>query len=184
MSDEYLVECNIDDDDDDDDAEDEEGMRLYLAPHPPPPPQFSSSSLSVTPEPSLQHFDTRDPYGVNKHLKVEFSDVLAEPVSTHTYDRVWVYSSIGFESARIWSYRCLTVLCAVPVSLLSGCLFALLACLHIWCVMPCIQVCHTCLPCLRSLWMSVVNIFITPFCESISRCYTGIFLALSKDIKT
>lgn len=64
--------------------------------------------------------------------QVDFSDVLAEPVSTHTYDRVWVYSSIGFESARIWGYRCLTALCAVPVSLLSGCLFALVACLHIW----------------------------------------------------
>ncbi|XP_041954411.1 caveolin-2 [Alosa sapidissima] len=177
MSDEYLVDCNIDDDED----EDNEEMQLYLSPHPPAPPQFSSSSPSITPQPSLASVDIRDPYGVNQHLKVEFSDVLAEPVSTHTYDRVWVYSGIGFESGRIWGYRCLTVLCAVPVSLLSGCLFALLACLHIWCVMPCIQVCHTCLPCVRSIWMSVVNIFIRPFCESVSRCCTGVYVSLSKD---
>ncbi|XP_012676056.2 caveolin-2 isoform X2 [Clupea harengus] len=183
MSDEYLVECNIDDDDDDDDddgGDDDEGMRLYPSPPPPPPAQFSSSP-SASPQPSFTHIDIRDPYGVNKHLKVEFSDILAEPISTHTYDGVWVYSGIGFESARIWGYRCLTLLCAVPVSLLSGCLFALLACLHIWCVMPCIEVCHICLPCVRSIWMSVVNIFITPFCESVSRCCTGVYVSLSKD---
>ncbi|XP_063064163.1 caveolin-2 [Engraulis encrasicolus] len=186
MSDEYLVDCNIEDGEDEEEEEDDyaaEEMKLYLVAPPPPPPQFSSStsSVSITPEQSLQDFGSRDPHGVNKHLQVEFSDVLAEPVSTHTYDRVWVYSGIGFKSARIWSYRCLTVLCAVPVSLLSGLLFALLACLHIWCLMPCIQVFHTCLPCLRSLWMSVVHIFIKPLCESVSRCYTSLYVALSKD---
>ncbi|XP_030623651.1 caveolin-2 [Chanos chanos] len=170
MSDEYLVECKIDDDD-------EEEQKLQHSP--PPPPQFSTPS--ITPQPSLTHVESRDPYGVNKHLKVEFSDVLAEPMSVHSYDRVWVYSGISFESARIWGYRCLTVLCAVPVSLLSGCLFALLACLHIWCVMPCIQVCHTCLPCVRSLWMTVVNIFIEPFCASVARCCSGIYILLSKE---
>ncbi len=64
--------------------------------------------------------------------QIEFSDVLAEPASTQSYDRVWVYSGIGFESARLWGYRCLTALCALPLSCLCGCLFALLACMHIW----------------------------------------------------
>lgn len=65
-------------------------------------------------------------------LQMEFSDVLAEPSSSDSYERVWVYSSIGFESAQLWSYCCLTALFAVPISCLSGCLLALLACLHIW----------------------------------------------------
>ncbi|KAK9954411.1 hypothetical protein ABG768_016479 [Culter alburnus] len=173
MSDEYLVECKIDDDDDDDEEEDDYDVKK-IHPSPPPPPQFSST-------PSLTQVEIRDPYGVNKHLKVEFSDVLAEPASTHSYDRVWVYSGIAFESMRLWGYRCLSALCAVPLSCLCGCLFALLACMHIWCVMPCIQVCHTCLPCVRSLWMSVVNIFITPFCASVARCCSGINVMYSKE---
>lgn len=65
MSDEYLVECNIDDDDDDD--YDYEVKKIQ--PSPPPPPQFSSTP-SITPQPSLIHVDIRDPCGVNKHLKV------------------------------------------------------------------------------------------------------------------
>lgn len=64
MSDEYLVECKIDDDDDDDDY----GVQK-IQPSPPPPPQFSSSP-SITPQPTLIHVDIRDPCGVNKHLKV------------------------------------------------------------------------------------------------------------------
>uniref|UniRef100_A0A672N1P5 Caveolin n=1 Tax=Sinocyclocheilus grahami TaxID=75366 RepID=A0A672N1P5_SINGR len=111
--------------------------------------------------------------------KTEFRDVLAEPISTHSYDRVWVYSSIGFESARLWGYRCLTALCALPLSCLCGGLFALLACITVSChrcVMPCIQVFHICLPCVRSLWMSVVNIFIAPFCTSVARCGSGIYM--------
>lgn len=173
MSDEYLVECNIDDDDDEDDYE----VRKI---QPSPPPEFGSTP-SITPQPSLIHTDIRDPCGVNKHLKIDFSDVLAEPASTHSYDRVWIYSSIAFEAMKLWGYRCLTTLCAVPISCLCGCLFALLACMHIWCVMPCIQVCHTCLPCVRSLWMSVVNIFIAPFCTSVALCCTGIHVLFSKE---
>ncbi|XP_018581054.1 caveolin-2 [Scleropages formosus] len=170
MSDDYLVECKIDDDEDDDDDEE----RLHQTP--PPPAQFSSST-----DPFLSQPETRDPYDINQHLKIDFSDVLAEPPSTHSADRVWIYSSIGFESVRIWSYRCISALCALPLSLLSGCLFAWLACLHIWCVMPCVQVCHSCLPCIRSLWLSVVNIFIAPFCLSVSRCCSFIYISLSKE---
>uniref|UniRef100_A0A672N7Y3 Caveolin n=1 Tax=Sinocyclocheilus grahami TaxID=75366 RepID=A0A672N7Y3_SINGR len=157
--------CNIDDDDEEDDDDDVKKIH----PSPPPPPQFSSTS-------SLTQGEIRDPCGLNKHLKVKFRDVLAEPISTHSYDRVWVYSSIGFESARLWGYRCLTALCALPLSCLCGGLFALLACMYIWCVMPCIQVFHICLPCVRSLWMSVVNIFIAPFCTSVARCGSGIYM--------
>ncbi|NP_001074163.1 uncharacterized protein LOC791212 [Danio rerio] len=171
MSDEYLVECNINDDDDEEEDEEEDYVVKKIYESPPPPPQFSSST-SV---------DIRDPCGINKHLKVEFSDVLAEPASTRSYDRVWVYSGIGFESARLWSYRCLSAICAVPLSCLCGCLFALLACMHIWCVMPCIQVCHSCLPCVRSLWMSLVNIFIAPLLTSAARCCSGVYVLFSKE---
>ncbi len=58
MSDEYLVECNIDDDDEDDD---DDVKKIH--PTPPPPPQFSSTS-------SLTQGEIRDPCGLNKHLKV------------------------------------------------------------------------------------------------------------------
>ncbi|XP_076839826.1 caveolin-2 [Brachyhypopomus gauderio] len=170
MPDEYLVECKIDDYEDnyDGDEDDEEMKDMYAC-------------TTGQPQFSLIQAGNRDPFGVNSHLKVEFSDVLAEPASTHSSERVWVYSGVGFEAARLWSYRCLTTLCALPLSCLSGCVFAFLACLHVWFMRPCVQVCHTCLPCVRSLWMSVVNIFIVPLCTSVSRCCGGVYVLHSQD---
>ncbi|KAM6976787.1 caveolin-2 [Aplochiton taeniatus] len=191
VSDDCLVECPIDDDDDEEEEEDEDDAALEIEPPPPPPPQFASKpptppSPAATPPtapatPTSEQPKTRDLYGINQHLKVEFSDVLAEPAWPHSADRVWTYSAVGFETARLWGYRCLSALCAVPLALLSGILLALLACLHIWCVMPCIQVCHTCLPCVRSLWMAVVNIFISPLCSSIALCCSQISISLAKE---
>uniref|UniRef100_A0A4W6DCV9 Caveolin n=1 Tax=Lates calcarifer TaxID=8187 RepID=A0A4W6DCV9_LATCA len=63
---------------------------------------------------------------------VEVSDVLAEPPTPRSIDLVWLYSVIGFERARIWTYRCLTLLFAVPFALLCGIFLAILASLHVW----------------------------------------------------
>lgn len=63
MSDEYLVECKIDDDD-----SDEEVIKIHLTPT--PPPQFCSST-----QVSISHGETRDPYGVNNHLRVRLLDL-------------------------------------------------------------------------------------------------------------
>lgn len=58
MSDDYLVDCKIDDDD-----YDEEEMKIQ--PTPTPPSEFCSSS-----QVSKSYGETRDPYGANNHLRV------------------------------------------------------------------------------------------------------------------
>lgn len=65
-------------------------------------------------------------------LQVEVSDVLAEPATPRSIDQVWRYSVAGFETTRIWTYRCLSLLLAVPFALLCGVFLAILACLHVW----------------------------------------------------
>ncbi|KTG33794.1 hypothetical protein cypCar_00015526 [Cyprinus carpio] len=52
---------------------------------------------------------------------------------------------------------------------------------------PSLRVCDALSPgvsqlaCVRSLWMSVVNIFITPLCTSVVRCCSGIHVVFSKE---
>uniref|UniRef100_A0A665X6H1 Caveolin n=1 Tax=Echeneis naucrates TaxID=173247 RepID=A0A665X6H1_ECHNA len=163
VSDDCLVECKINDSSDEDDGG---GEQINT---PPPPPEFASK----VPTPV-------DPNGINKHLQVlEVSDVLAEPVTPRSMDKVWLYSVTGFERARIWTYRGLTLLLAVPFALLCGIFLALLACLHVWFVVPCIQLSNTFLPCLRSLCICAVNVFISPFCTSFALCCSQIALSLS-----
>ncbi|XP_062316350.1 caveolin-2 [Osmerus eperlanus] len=183
VSDDCLVDCQIDDD------EEEEIIEV------PPPPEFAStpptpSPVSSSPTPPVSSPSTppitsplknRDPHGINQHLQVDFSGVLAEPAEVHSADRVWLWSVLSWELVRLWSYRCLSLLCGLPLALLAGCLLALLACLHIWCVAPCVQVCQSCLPCVRWVWTCVVDIFISPFCSSLSRCSDHISISLAKE---
>ncbi|XP_068997563.1 caveolin-2 [Embiotoca jacksoni] len=175
VSDDCLVECKIDDDSDEDDAGEEQINT------PPPPPEFASEPpnppvILATLPPTYSV--NRDPRGINHHLKVEVSDVLAEPVTPQSIDCIWIYSVSGFETARIWTYRCLSLLFAVPCAFLCGIFLAILACLHVWFLVPCIQLSNTFLPCLRSSWMCTVNVFIAPLCMSFSFCCSQIAISL------
>ncbi|XP_073397503.1 caveolin-2-like [Dendrobates tinctorius] len=160
IPDQYLIECPMDPDND----------HKFLQ-NPP-----NTTVYTEAPE----KLDARDPRGINKHLKVDFSDVLAEPDSFHSFDKVWTWSDILFESSKLWCYRIISMLCAVPVSLLSGILFALLGCIHIWCAMPCIQLCNICMPPIRMLWASILDICLAPLCASLGRCCSSIYINVAK----
>ncbi|XP_053113171.1 caveolin-2 isoform X3 [Hemicordylus capensis] len=91
----------------------------------------SSPALSDT-EKSLEKAPDRDPHGLNTHLKLGFDDVIAEPASTHSFDRVWICSHALFEISKYLIYKLLTLILAIPLALVAGILFAVLSCLHIW----------------------------------------------------
>ncbi|KAG8554361.1 hypothetical protein GDO81_003771 [Engystomops pustulosus] len=160
IPDQYLIECPIDPDNE---------QKLQQNP-------ANTTVYTEAPE----KLDTRDPRGINKHLKVDFSDVLAEPDSFHSFDKVWTWSDILFESSKLWCYRVISLLCAVPVSLISGILFALLGCIHIWCAMPCIQLCNICMPPIRTLWASILDVCLAPLCTSVGRCCGFIYVNVAK----
>lgn len=64
--------------------------------------------------------------------QVGFEDVIAEPISTHSFDRVWIGSHAAFELVKFIFYRLLTTLLAVPMAFILGVVFAVLSCVHIW----------------------------------------------------
>lgn len=64
--------------------------------------------------------------------QLSFEDVIAEPLSVRSGDRVWLWSNALFEVSRIWIYRVVTAVLAIPFSIIAGVLFAFLNCLHIW----------------------------------------------------
>ncbi|XP_028669250.1 caveolin-2 [Erpetoichthys calabaricus] len=157
LHDDLLVECKID----------EGEIPRTAAPAP----------LPAEPPPKI---DVRDPHGINQHLKVDFNDVLAEPSSFHSFDKVWTWSDILFEASKLWCYRIISLLCAVPVSIITGFLFAILGCLHIWCVIPCVKLCTISMPPIRTLWNSILEIIVVPVCVSIGRCCSSIYMTVSK----
>ncbi|XP_029008097.1 caveolin-2 isoform X2 [Betta splendens] len=125
--------------------------------------------------------NARDPRGINDCLKVTFEDVIAEPASVRSGDRVWIWSHALFEVSRAWIYRAVAALLAVPVAALSGLLFALLSCFHIWMVGPCARCALIGTRWLQSLWSVVLGLLVRPFLQSAGRCCGGFSIHLAKE---
>ncbi|XP_066520135.1 caveolin-2-like [Hoplias malabaricus] len=127
------------------------------------------------------HIEDRDPRGVNKCLKVGFEDVIAEPASVRSLDKVWLWSHAGFEVSRLWFYRLLSLLLAIPVALLLGLLFSILSCLHIWLIMPSVQLLLINMNWVKVIWASILDLTISPFFSSVGRCCAAINIGWTKD---
>ncbi|XP_031135772.1 caveolin-2 [Sander lucioperca] len=116
----------------------------------------------------------RDPNDINAHLKVDFGDVIAEPISTHSFDKVWIGSHAAFELVKFIFYRLLTTLLAVPMAFILGLVFGVLSCIHIWLVMPVIQSLMMLLPSVQVVWRSLTDMFITPLFHSMGKSLSSI----------
>ncbi|CAK6974241.1 caveolin-2 [Scomber scombrus] len=125
--------------------------------------------------------NVRDPRGINDCLKVTFEDVIAEPVSVRSGDRIWIWSNALFEVCRVWIYRIVTVLLAIPISIISGLFFAIFSCFHIWMVSPCVRCMFIGTRWLQSLWNIVIDIIGRPLFMSAGKCCGGFSIHLAKE---
>ncbi|KAG7280588.1 hypothetical protein CRUP_028314 [Coryphaenoides rupestris] len=113
----------------------------------------------------------RDPRGINECLQVTFEDVIAEPVSVRSTDKVWFWSNALFEVCRVWSYRVLSVLLALPMALLSGLLT----------VQPCMRCLLIGTFWVQSLWAVVLEVAVRPLLTSAGRCCGGFSVHLAEE---
>ncbi|XP_062328952.1 caveolin-2-like [Osmerus eperlanus] len=138
-------------------------------------------SVSITQSDTRPLVQSRDPKGVNKCLKVRFEDVIAEPPSVRSFDKVWLGSHALFEVSRLWFYRLISLVLAGPVSLVAGILFALLSFIHIWLILPCVQVFLIHMHWVQTVWASLLNIAIGPLFNSMGKCCASINIRVAKD---
>ncbi|XP_077328692.1 caveolin-2 [Lithobates pipiens] len=118
----------------------------------------------------------RDPNDLNSHLKLGFEDVIAEPETTHSFDKVWICSTGLYEISKYLIYKVLTLLLAIPLAFIIGLLFAILSCLHIWIVMPFVKTCLMVLPSVQAIWRGVTDSLIAPLFASMGRCFSSVSL--------
>ncbi|XP_076013118.1 caveolin-2 [Genypterus blacodes] len=177
------VEINLDESNDSEelDERDHEPESLWKAPSVPEEEEYIHTSTLVEISDTKPLLNCRDPRNINECLKVSFEDVIAEPVSVRSGDRVWIWSNALFEVSKVWIYRIVTVLLAVPVSVISGLLFAILSCFHIWMIRPCIEylLIGTCW--LQTLWSVLLDVIVRPFVTSAGRCCGGFSIHLAKE---
>ncbi|XP_053113170.1 caveolin-2 isoform X2 [Hemicordylus capensis] len=114
-------------------------------------------------------------------LCLGFDDVIAEPASTHSFDRVWICSHALFEISKYLIYKLLTLILAIPLALVAGILFAVLSCLHIWLVVPFIKSCLMILPSVQAVWKTMTDVFIAPVFHSVGKCFAAISIRFDQE---
>ncbi|KAL8562111.1 hypothetical protein ACOMHN_041946 [Nucella lapillus] len=111
-------------------------------------------------------FKDHDPHDTNSHIKIQFSDVLAEPSEFHSCGFIWQGTECCFHFMFSICYGLPAALCHVWVSLGWGLQFGHLLFWHVWCLGPFTQilgyVLHVPGTCLRLCVRCVLD----PFCEA------------------
>ncbi|XP_043944636.1 caveolin-2 [Protopterus annectens] len=130
---------------------------------------------------SLEMPYDRDPHRINDSLKLTFVDVIGEPVTTRSFDSIWVCSHAVFEIAKFLLYKLLTLILAIPLSLVAGIVFAILSSLHIWIVVPFVKTILMSLPAVQRIWQSIVDSFVSPVFHSMGRCCSAVSIHVNKD---
>ncbi|XP_078371141.1 caveolin-1-like [Oculina patagonica] len=116
----------------------------------------------------------RDPTNMNSFLKVEFTDVIAEPVGFHSNDGVYNCALQTYNCTKNCCYLFLSFLCGGPLAFCFGCYFACLGFEYIWCVMPCTRAWLIEVECIGKIFGYCIKSFCDPCFESIGRMFSKI----------
>ncbi|KAG8577564.1 hypothetical protein GDO81_010221 [Engystomops pustulosus] len=144
--------------------------------------EFNRSSAPMLTEKTYESEPDRDPHDLNAHLKVSFEDVIAEPDTTHSFDKVWICSTAVFEISKYLIYKVLTTLLAIPLAFVIGLLFAILSCLHIWVVMPFVRTCLMVLPSVQAVWRGITDSIVAPLYASMGRCFSSVSVRVDQSL--
>uniref|UniRef100_A0A8C5MDD2 Caveolin n=1 Tax=Leptobrachium leishanense TaxID=445787 RepID=A0A8C5MDD2_9ANUR len=142
---------------------------------------LNPSSIPMITEKTYNNSPNRDPQNLNGQLKVNFEDVIAEPETTHSFDKVWICSTAIFEISKYVVYKVLTLLLAIPLVFILGILFAIGSCLHIWIIMPIVKTFLMLLPSVRAIWKGVMDSLVAPLYASMGLCFSSVKVHLDKN---
>lgn len=134
-----------------------------------------SSSVAERLTAGLNMLD-RDDRSVNDHVNIVFEDVLAEPDANHGFDGVWRLAFVVFSGTKLWVYRILAALLAIPCGILWGLNFSFLTLLNVWVVSPSLRTLDIILHITRRVWSGIIRTFLDPIFQSMGQCFAGINL--------
>jgi len=141
--------------------------------------EVKSSSVPLPTEIDLKD---RDPYKMNQHLRLVFSDIIGEPEpGTFSFDKVWTLSFQLFTATKLWCYRILSLICAIPCAICWGICFACLSFCNIWMYVPCIKSCKIELYCFQQIFDLLMGTIVAPIFDAFGRCFSNIRVTMSKD---
>merc|ERR1711981_878161 len=100
----------------------------------------------------------RDKRGINTEIDLDFDDVLAEPSAAHGFDPIWRLSFVLFSQTKLWIYRILSAIVAIPLTILWAVIFSLLSVLYVWVIRPIIRIVELLLAVFKRVFLSVLGL--------------------------
>lgn len=146
--------------------------------------KFNTLLEKALPE-SVQDFkdrEDRDPQNLNDDVQINFSDIIAEPSGYHSSKYVWHMAMEIYIWGKDVFYQLLSFLFGIPLSLIWGCLFAVVACLHVWCYSPWRRSHIIKMNCWQQFWSVIIKACFDPFFESAGKVYSNINVKTEKII--
>jgi hypothetical protein len=118
----------------------------------------------------------RDERNVNEHMKLVFEDILAEPDTNHSFDCAWRLTYRTFSCSRCIVYKFVALLFAIPCALIWGIVFALLAVLNIWAVVPGARALTIPAIWIAKAWNFIIRSLFDPLFRSCGLCFSSIHM--------
>ncbi|XP_054721713.1 caveolin-3-like [Uloborus diversus] len=116
----------------------------------------------------------RDDRNVNDHVNIVFEDLLAEPDASHGFDAVWRMAFIVFSGTKLWVYRIVSALLAIPCGFLWGAVFSILTLVNVWVISPTLRTFDVFMHILHRVWSAVVHTFLDPIFLSVGHLCSNI----------
>ena len=111
--------------------------------------------------------ENRDPNDLNKHIKVDFQNVLAEPAGTHSFDCTWYFSETLYSCFLECCYKMATLFCGVCIAIYWAFQFAPLVFAHVWFLTPFYTLIRlVCGYWCKSMWYLCVRCCVSPVARS------------------
>ncbi|XP_060071637.1 uncharacterized protein LOC132551504 [Ylistrum balloti] len=140
-----------------------------------PPKPKSPNQRPPRPPRVRQPPPDRDVKKLNSHIKIRYTDTLAEPGGTHSVGCIWQFASIGYTCCRDFHYCLLSTFLSIWIAGFWGCQFGFLAFEHVWYFSPfmkCIKItfkevfqicCHMTCRCCIYPWTRACSYFFVHF---------------------
>jgi len=108
----------------------------------------------------------RDEKEINNSVNVQFDDVLGETDVAQGFEFIWRLTFLIFNAVRLWSYRLIATVIAVPAAIVWALIFAVLNVLSVWGFTPLLRVYDILLHHVHRVWSGLARAALDPLFTS------------------
>jgi len=109
----------------------------------------------------------RDSNNVNVEIDLDFDDVLAEPAAAQGFEFAWKLAFVLFSQTKLWIYKILSAVVAIPLALIWALVFALLTVVHVWILSPALRLLDLILAVVKKVVVGVIGATLGPVCTTL-----------------